>query len=204
MYRKTLITILAAFMAVISVNALTAEQILKRTADKVNSAPSASFRFTATTGDGAKTSGTLTMAKQCFTMITDVQSVWYDGKTLWSYSPASSETSVTEPLPEELLEINPFDILNQSSSRFTVKKLSPIGKDDRIELNARKQQMSVRRAVMVVDAATGLPKAIDVTFANSARMNIVISSSAIGKPLPKSTFTYPKSKYPKSEIVDLR
>ncbi len=204
MYRKSLILFLSILLATIGAFALSGEEILKQTTTKVNSAPSAVFKFTATSGDGAKATGTLTMSRRQFAMITDAQSVWFDGKTLWSYSPASAETSITEPLAEELLEINPFEILNRSAERFTVKKLSPMGKDERIELNARKEAMSVRRVVLVIDPATRLPKALDVTFSNSARLSIQVTSASLGKALPASTFTYPKAKFPHAEIVDLR
>lgn len=203
--KKTLIlTILAVVLTAMRGLALSGDEILKKTAATVNGAPSMTFKFTSTTGDGQKISGALTFCKARFAMTTNVQSVWYDGKTLWSYSPASRETNVSEPLPEELLEINPFDILNQYSSLYTVKKLTPIGKDERLELNARKTSMSVRRAVIVIDKATMLPKALDVTFSSSARMSIVITSAAKGKSLPASAFTYPKAKYPKAKIIDLR
>lgn len=204
MIKKLFLTLILIFTAYVGALALTGAEIMQKTAAKVTSAPSLTVTFTATGGDGAKATGVLTMAKARFKMETTAQSVWYDGRTMWSYSPSAKETTVSEPLPEELMEINPFDILNQYTTRYTIKKLTPLGKDHRIELTARKGNQSVKRVVLVIDPATMLPKAIDVSFASSARMNILISSCAIGKALPKSTFTYPKAKYPKAEVVDLR
>lgn len=204
MRKISIIAFLASFFIAFQSHALSSEEIMKRTAANVNGAPSMTFRFTATTGDGARTTGTLTMCRSRFVMQTAVQSVWYDGRSLWSYAPSAGETNLSEPLPEELLEINPFDILNQHASLYSIKKLSPVGKDERIELTARKKSMAVRRAVLVVNHATMLPTAIDVTFSNSARMSIVISSAQKGKALPASAFTYPKAKYPKVKVIDLR
>lgn len=204
MKRFAILPIFFLLLGVFHSRGAQADDVLKLTASRVASAPSLTFKFTATTGDGATTSGTLVLSRDKFKMVTDIQSVWYDGSTLWSYSPSAAETTVSNPLPEELMEINPFDILSHYSSLYTVKKLTPLGKDQRIELNARKASTAVKKAVLVIDHATMLPKAIDVTFANSARMNVIVTSATTGKPLPASTFTYPKEKYPKVHVEDLR
>ena len=96
MRKISIIAFLASFFIAFQSHALSGEEIMKRTAANVNGAPSMTFRFTATTGDGARTTGTLTMCRSRFVMQTAVQSVWYDGRSLWSYAPSAGETNLSE------------------------------------------------------------------------------------------------------------
>ncbi len=183
---------------------MTADQVLQKTARQISKAPSLSATFTATTGDGARTSGTYTMSGRCFSLVSGNYASWYDGSNLWSYSRASGETSLTAPTAEELIEINPLQVITGNSRSYKAKMISQDKNKYVLELTPLSKSSSVSRAIVTISARTWLPVSVDASFSNSARISISIPSAKIGKALPKSTFTYPAARYKGVEVIDLR
>lgn len=183
---------------------MTADQVLQKTARQISKAPSLSATFTATTGDGARTSGTYTMSGKCFSLVSGNYASWYDGSNLWSYSRASGETSLTAPTAEELIEINPLQVISGNSRSYKAKMISQDKNKYVLELTPLSKSSSVSRAIVTISARTWLPVSVDASFSNSARISISIPSAKIGKALPKSTFTYPAARYKGVEVIDLR
>ena len=185
-------------------SATTAAQLMKRAAQRLEAAPSLTVRFTATTGDGHSASGTIVMARSKFKLTMPGQNVWYDGQLMHSYSAATAETSLTEPTPDELLEINPFDILHQWSRGYDARMVKTANGAKCVELTSKRKGSAVSRALVTLSPATGLPTAIDAVMANSATMKIKVTAAEQGRALPASAFAYPAKDYPGVEVVDLR
>ena len=188
----------------LSTEAITADQVLAKTVAKINGSPSISASFTATTGDGARTTGTYTMSGRCFSLVSNDYASWYDGSNLWSYSRASGETSLSAPTADELIEINPLEVISSSSKSFKAKLLKQDSSKYTLELTPVRKDASVSRAIVTISAQTWLPVSVDASFSNSARMSIAIPSAKIGNALPKSAFTYPAARYKGVEVIDLR
>lgn len=93
---------IAAFAAV---NA--AETLLSKVKAKFSASPSIEATFTINGGDGP-VQGSATMAADRYFMTTPVLTVWYDGRTQWTFLKSSGEVSITEPTVEELMASNPF------------------------------------------------------------------------------------------------
>lgn len=201
---KKILTLLLVLAVAATASAQTAAELMKRAASRLESAPSLTVKFTATSGDGASAAGSITMARDKFALTMPGQRVWYDGRVMYSYSAAAAETSLTEPTADELMEINPFVILHQWARGYEARKLSPAAGQQRVELTSKRKGSAVRRAVVTLSASTGLPAAIDAEMSSSATMKIAVTSSATGKALPASTFTYPAKDYPGVPVIDLR
>lgn len=201
---KHILTIILAALLPIAASAVTAKDALDKTSQKVNSAGAVTAKFTAT-GDGATISGTLTMAKQKFCMLGDDFGVWYNGTDLWSYSVQAGETSLSCPLADELMEINPFYIIRNYSNIYTASKVSEGKGKYVVKLQSVKKGAMVSTAIVTIDTSTWLPARIDVTFANGNTLAIAISDAVISDKAPgASTFEYPANKYPAIEVIDLR
>ncbi len=202
--RKIITLLVLVLAAAMCAQAETAAELMKRAADRLAAAPSLTVKFTATAGDGSTASGTITMARQKFTLDMPGQRVWYDGRLMYSYNVAAGETSLTEPTPDELMEINPFDILHQWQRSYDARLLTAPAGQQRVQLTSKRKGSAVKRAVVTLSSATGLPAAIEAEMSNSATLKVKVTSAAVGKALPASAFTYPAAKYPGVEVVDLR
>lgn len=197
-----LVAAVTLLFAAISANAVeTAAQLIARCAAAVNDAPSIEARVTVSSG-GNSTDISMTIARQKFAMDTPAMRLWYDGTTQWTYTTDSHELSITEPTVDELLECNPFAILNYYSRAYTVRRLEEDGLQ--LELAAKSRSASIRKAVVTVDPATNFPSKIVITLSNGRTMVATVKSITRGKTLRPSVFVWDKTKYPAATTTDLR
>ena len=179
------------------------DSVLAPVLGKLNGGKSVTVQFRTQAGD-ASTSGSLTLCRECFRMHTPQMSAWYDGRTLWIYNDAARETSVTEPTADELMEINPFDILNNYAKRFTTRVAHRSAASATVEFTPKGKGSAIKSAAMTLSNATKMPQAIDLTFSNGAKMRIAVTSVTESMGAAKTAFAYPASQYPNVEIIDLR
>lgn len=196
----TLLTLLVT-VAFASAAAETAADIMAKCARAFNGAPSLTVKASVASGSETFTA-TITASHEKFCLEYPQMIAWYDGTTQWTYARQTRELSITEPLPAELLESNPFAILNQYARAYNVRRLSD--KQPVVELTPKSRDAGIRKAVLTVDAKTWLPTKIVVTMASGRTMTVTVKSAVKGKKPAASTFIYNKTKYPANEIVDLR
>lgn len=182
-----------------------AEKVLDRCVAKLNAAPSATVNFVLTSG-GEKYPCTMTIAQSRYTMNMAGMKVWFDGLTQWTYVTDTQQLSITEPTADELLEGNPFAVLNHWKKVYSCRRAQSKSPDtDEIVLTPKNANTApVRRAVVTISKATSLPVRLNVTLANGRTVTAVISSVTIGKKLDISNFRFNKNKYKIVETIDLR
>lgn len=190
-------------LAALCACAQSVESALSPVLGKLNGGKSVTVQFRTEAGD-VSTAGSLTQCRECFRMHTPQMSAWYDGRTLWTYNDAARETSVTEPTADELMEINPFDILNNYQKRFTTRVAHRSPASTTVEFTPKAKGSAIKSASMTLSNSTKMPQAIDLTFSNGSRMRIAVTSVSEDKGSAKSAFTYPSGRYPNVEIIDLR
>jgi len=202
---KNIIYLIALFVAIlvpaVAHAADSADQILAKCAAKVNGAPSISVKFTLEYGN-KRMPCDLLISKEKYHMSSNDMKIWYDGATQWTYLIAGKQLSITEPTAEELLESNPFAILNHYSKAYSCKKLA--GNGINIQLTAKSKASSIRKAVVSINPKTYLPTKVVVTLSNGQTMSASAVSTEIGKLLPSKTFVYNEKALPAKETVDLR
>lgn len=183
-----------------------AEAALKKTVEKVTQSQSVSGKFRIVASDGNAAAGDILISKQRFAMTSGDFGVWYDGSDMWSYYKQMGDVSLTQPTASELMEVNPFDILNNYREIYTAKIVkSEVVGTTRVEFLPKRKSCSVARAILVIDNASDLPLSIDATFANGTSVKVTLSDIKIGQTAPaKSAFIFPSAKYPGVEVVDLR
>lgn len=197
-----LLTIVCAtFVASGAYAAETADQILAKCAQKVNNTPSISMKFVLSF-DNNQLPCNLVISKEKYHLSSKDMQVWYDGVTQWTYLTATQQLSITEPTPDELMECNPFAILNHYKKAYTSKKI--VGKGLNIELTAKATANSVQKAVISINPKTNLPSKVTITLSNGKTLTATAGTVLEGKLLPSKTFKYDKVPYPAKEITDLR
>ncbi len=206
MIDKRIISILVlAFMSLFSRAELkaieTASQIIDRCAANVNKAASLNVDFVIS-ASGQTSKCSMVISKERFRLNAEDMIVWYNGTTQWTYQPSSKELSITEPLVEELLETNPFAILNYYNQAYTCRRLSD--SEPQVELVAKSKHSAVRKAVVFIDSKTYMPTKLIVTLRNGNTFTVKITSVKVGTTLDIAFFQFDKTKYQVSETNDLR
>lgn len=185
-------------------SAQTADAVLKKTAAAIKGADGLSASFTLTSGS-QKIAGSMKSASGKFSLVTSTISTWYDGKTMWTYNSKTKETTVMTPTQAELAEANPLYVVNSYSGNFTADfaKTQPKGAKT-IVLTPKSKKLGYKSVHVTVSDGTGLPSQVVVLPLSGQKITINVSQIKTGQKLQPSVFTYPKSKYPGAEIVDLR
>lgn len=179
----------------------TAEQIMTKCAAKINGSPSITIKCTLDFGK-EPAACEIVIAKDKYALTMKDMDVWFDGLTQWTYAPSTQQLSITEPTIDELMESNPFAILNHYAKTYTVKRLATRATE--IELTAKSKFSNVRRAILTLNPTTYMPQKLKVTLSNGRTFTATVGSATIGKQLPASRFVYDKKKHPAKETVDLR
>lgn len=192
-------------------NSTEARQVLNKVAQTLRQmgGVKASFDVTLYSGNkvSGKTSGDLWMNREKFRVKTAEHSTWFDGKTLWSYMTDSQEVNVSLPSSEELMNINPYLMVNLYKKGYSIRsgtlssyRGQPVAE---IVLTAQVKHPTFNKVILYVDKQTSLPVFIRAEQAKN-RTEIVITSFRKGLNLSPSEFVFNHKSYPQAEIIDLR
>ena len=176
------------------------EEVIASAAKSFKNAKSVTAPYSMTM-DGNTVKGEAVISGDKFRITTPVMSIWYDGRTQWTYSSSTGEVNVTE----ELQQINPFAIINSFRSSYKARMISSTSSSCKIEftpVNSRGAQ--ILKATITFNASTHMPVDIALTLDNGAQVSIKVGTVKTGISYPASTFVYDKSKYHDAEIIDLR
>ena len=146
----------------------------------------------------------LTLGKKFKVKLPDVN-IWYNGKDLYTYSGDTGETTVVIPTEEELAESNPLAYITGAEKNYNVS-FSTVKKQGSyvLELIPSAKNANLKRVTLTVGKNNFIPERIVVEPKSGDPIRADILSYKKVSNVSSSEFEYPKSKYPKAEIVDLR
>lgn len=186
-----------------SAASLTPKQVAQKAASVINTSKGLSAEFTMTTG-GKTSKGTIKSTGVKFAVSMPQVSTWYNGRALYTYNPRTSETTIITPTSQELAESNPLLYIKSGGEGFTYK-FSTVKRQGKyiIDLLPKNNRSGIKKMTFTVNSSNFHVEKIAVETSSGSTM-VTITSFKTGLTLPASAFEYPKSKYPKAEIVDLR
>ncbi len=200
---KRLLFLLSILLPVSLFAAESAESMLNRAADKIRTSKSISASFSVSSTDG-NASGTITLAGDKFVMKSPQMSVWYNGRTQWTYVKQAGEVNITEPTPSELQQINPFAIINGFRQNYKAKVTSRSTAQTVLTLTANAPKAEIRKVVLTLSNSTLFPSKIVMSMAGGKSVTISVSNVKTGGTLSQSVFTFNPKSLPGVEVVDLR
>lgn len=199
-----LIIALISFIPTFAQTNLTPSQILSKAVSAISQSKGVEASFTVTnsgfTGRGTiKTSGL-----RYHVSMPDVE-VWFNGKDLYTYSKRTDETTIVTPTEDEIQESNPLAYVTGAQKNYNVS-FSTVKKTGKyvLELLPKNKNNSIKRITLTLNKSNYTPEKIVVEPTNGNPISSEITSFKTGVNWPLSSFEYPKSKYPKVEVVDLR
>lgn len=198
-----LILLLIAFAGASA--ATTAADVLALTADKITKARSITAEYSISAAS-SKDKGTLILASGKFTLTSASLRTWYDGITLWTYSPQLGEVNISHPTADELMEINPFAIISNYKKQYNASFAKTKSANSyNIILTPKKGMKSVfSKAAVTIDPVTYYPTSIILTLPDRSVVDIDVESVTTGNIISQRTFMFDESLAPGAEIIDLR
>lgn len=180
-------------------NASDARKLLDKTAAMVVKKGGAVASFTISGGKIGKQSGTISIKGDKFCASTATATIWYNGKTQWTYVKANNEVNVSSPKASQQQMMNPYSFLNIYKKGYKLS-VSNQGKNKVVHMVAEGKK-NIQEAYITV-APDGAPTQIRMKQ-SGGWMTIVISSFQ-QKKLSDASFTFNSKDYPQAEVIDLR
>lgn len=205
MLRKTLLTLFAAALALAAEAAGSGEKLLDQVVAWCSEKPTIAVDYKITSG-GETLTGNMIVEGKRFRVKSAMIDSWFDGKTQWTYSPSTNETSISEPTDEEIQQINPFAIINAFRDAYNAQ-LAPGAASDRfrrIILTPKDRHADITRVELSIPKEASYPSRIVVKLASGEVCVLNMSRFIRGASYPPSTFVYDPSAYPGAQTVDLR
>lgn len=193
--------VFALLIACISTVAQPARAILDKVAATVSNKGGVTAKFTISSSQYGNTSGTIAIKGSKFRTTTPGATVWFDGKTQWTYMKSNNEVNVNTPTEGELQAINPYNFINMYRSGFSYK-MQTKGGSHIIHLTATSKQRQIQEMYITVSKSTYIPSKIRMR--QGSRWSDISISNFKKVSLNDATFKFNPKDYPSAETIDLR
>ena len=168
---------------------------------KGGKAVSASYAMSSAQGSSK---GSLVISGKKFRVLASDIKCWYNGKTMWSYSPATGEVNITTPTATDLQMTNPYSAAQNFKSSYIISKGGTGNGTYTIRFTPKKKS-NVKHMLVTVSTSTWLITKAEVVETSGAKTTVTISNYNRNASASASTFEFDKSQVPAgTEVVDLR
>lgn len=152
--KKICFLITMALMS-IGASAQTAKSVLDKAASTVTmkEGVKADFKMTGSMGS---TSGSIIIKGKMFHATTPQASVWFDGKTQWTYMKDNDEVNISNPTEAQLQTINPYNFINLYKKGYKAT-LNSSGSSHVVHLTATSAERKIKELFITVDKKTYHP-----------------------------------------------
>ncbi|MBQ9187638.1 MAG: cell envelope biogenesis protein LolA [Prevotella sp.] len=199
--KKIVLVMTALILVGVASWAQTAQQVLDKCAATVSVSSGVTANFTMNSAQYGNASGTISIKGQKFYMHTSTTTMWFDGKTLWTYMASNDEVNISTPTAQQLQTLNPYNFINLYKSGYS-SSLTTAGSDYQLHLTSTKEQHKIKEAFLLVDKSSYVPKEIKTLMGN--KWTIFTISGLKTEQLNDAMFRFDSKDYPDAEIIDLR
>lgn len=180
-------------------NAVKARKILDKTAAVVGAKSGATASFSMSGKYGSQ-SGTIAIKGNKFNARTGNATMWYDGKTQWTYMKSTNEVNVSTPTEAQQQSMNPYKFITIYKTGFAMDMKS-VGKGYQIHLVAQNKKRSIQEMYITVSASY---QPQQVRMRQQKGWTTINISNFHARKLSDNTFRFNAKDYPKAEVIDLR
>lgn len=193
--------VLAAMLIGIEAEAITARQILDKTAAVLSNNGGVSAHFSVASDKYGSTSGTIAVKGRKFHATTSAATVWFDGKTQWTYVKSSNEVNVNTPSEAELQAINPYNFINVYRSGYSISAKS-VGSSYQVHLTAVNKKRQLQEMYITVGKSDYVPT--QIRMKQGSKWTTIKVSNFKRTTISDATFRFNAKDFPSAEVIDLR
>lgn len=184
----------------LNASAQTAKSVLDKAAATVTmkDGVKADFKMTGSMGS---TSGTIIIKGKKFHATTPQASIWFDGKTQWTYVKDNDEVNIVNPTEAQLQTINPYNFLNLYKKGYDAT-LNSNGNSHVVHLTASSASNKIKELFITIDKKTYHPT--QVKLLQGKKWTIFDVSNLKKQSANDALFRFNAKDFPHAEIIDLR
>lgn len=190
---------LASYLST-SAQAQTATKVLDKAAATVTmkEGVKADFKMSGSMGS---TTGTIVIKGKKFHATTPQASVWFDGKTQWTYMKDNDEVNVSNPNESQLQAINPYNFLNLYKKGYKAT-INSSGSSHVVHLTASSADRKIKELFITVDKKTYHPT--QVKLLQGKKWTVFDITNLKKQTTADAEFRFNAKEFPHTEIIDLR
>ena len=197
---KKIIFALSLMMVCATTFAQTAKEVLDKTAKAVSNPNGVSADFKMSGGMG-NIGGTIAVKGKKFQATTSLATVWFDGKTMWTYMKKNEEVNITTPNDAQLQKINPYNFINLYKSGYDIT-MNQSSTAYTMHLTAQSQSNNIQELFITVDKKSYHPT--QVKMLQGKKWTTFDISNLKAQTLADTKFTFNSKDFPSVEVIDLR
>lgn len=179
--------------------AQTAKQVLDKTASVVAAKSGAKALFSIK-ADQMNTSGTIAIKGRKFHATTPQATIWFDGKTQWTYLKKNEEVNIANPSESELAAINPYNFIYmyQKGYKYTMEKKNG---SFIVHLTATDKR-GIKEMYITVNQKTYIPS--EIRMRQQKGWTTISISGFTQSKIADGMFRFNSKDFPNAEVIDLR
>ena len=199
MNMKKIVLVMSLLMVSVFTFGQTAKSVLDKTAAVVSNKNGVQANFTMTGGMG-DVSGTIAVKGRKFHATTPIATMWFDGKTMWTYMKDNEEVNVSNPTEAQLQTINPYNFINLYKNGYKYTMTTADNAYIVHLTSTGKKQIS--EMFITVDKKSYQPT--EVKLLQGKKWTTFTISNLKKVPMSDASFKFSSKDYPTAEVIDLR
>lgn len=192
---------IALLLVCAGVQAESAKRILDKAAASVSNPGGVQAHFQMISKQFGTTSGEIAIKGNKFHATTPDATIWFDGKTQWTYMRGNDEVNVSNPSEAELQAINPYNFINIYKKGFKLSAKT-VGNSYEVHLKPTNKSRKIQEMYIIVDKNTYHPT--HVKMLRKDKWSVIIISQLTATSLNDAMFQFNAKDFPQAEIIDLR
>lgn len=195
-----LLSLIAGVCGMSAQSNMSARSILDKTAEVVGNAGGASASFTYSGANGSA-DGTITIKGNMFKAVMSQATIWYDGKTQWTYVKSTEEVNISTPSDTQQQSMNPYNFINLYKKGYDLTSKKS-GNNHEVHLTAQTGSGRKIKEMYVIINANYQPVKVKM-LTDKGWSTITVSGFKTGN-YADTVFRFDAKAYPNAEVIDLR
>jgi hypothetical protein len=152
-------------------------------------------------GGMGSSSGTIVIKGKKFHATTPQASIWFDGKTQWTYMKNNDEVNISTPTEAQLQAINPYNFITLYKKGYK-STMNSSGSSYVVHLTATSANNKIQELFVTIDKKSYHPT--QVKLLQGKKWTIFDISDLKKQNTPDSEFRFNAKDFPQAEVIDLR
>ena len=185
----------------VGAQAESAKRILDKAATTVSNPGGVQAHFQMISKQFGTTEGEIAVKGNKFHATTPDATIWFDGKTQWTYMKGNDEVNISNPTEAQLQAINPYNFINiyKKGYKLEAKKVEHFYE---VHLIPTDKNRKIQEMYIVVDETSYHPT--HVKMKQKDKWSTIVISRLKTASLTDDLFKFNSKDFPQAEIIDLR
>lgn len=185
----------------VGAQAESAKRILDKAATTVSNPGGVQAHFQMISKQFGSTEGDIAVKGNKFHATTPDATIWFDGKTQWTYMKGNDEVNISNPTEAQLQAINPYNFINiyKKGYKLEAKKVDHFYE---VHLIPTDKNRKIQEMYIVVDETSYHPT--HVKMKQKDKWSTIVISRLKTASLSDDLFKFNSKDFPQAEIIDLR